>query len=111
MKYPTATLKGVECDIYDIANAFEVTSPPLFNAVKKIIRRGNGAKTERQDLEEAIESIRRHLRDVPNEPIQPRKAGDGKRCARCNASLHETEKTHGCIMCAANTISATASMP
>lgn len=27
---------------------------------------------------------------------------DGKRCARCNASLHETEKTYGCIMCAAN---------
>ncbi len=28
---------------------------------------------------------------------------DGNRCARCNASLHETEKIHGCIMCAANT--------
>lgn len=27
---------------------------------------------------------------------------DGNRCARCNASLHETEKIHGCIMCAAN---------
>lgn len=66
MKYPTATIKGVECDIYDIATAFEVTSPALFNAFKKIIRRGNGAKTERQDLEEAIKAIQRHLRDVPN---------------------------------------------
>ena len=27
---------------------------------------------------------------------------DGTRCARCNAALHETEKTYGCIMCAAN---------
>jgi len=70
MKYPQATIKGVTCDIYDIANAFGVTSPPLFNAFKKIIRRGNGAKTERQDLEEAIQSIQRHLRDVPSDCVR-----------------------------------------
>jgi len=37
----------------------------LANAFKKIIRRGNGAKSERQDLEEAKQSIDRYLRDEP----------------------------------------------
>lgn len=65
MKYPIITLDGRDYDIYEIAAAFGIESPPLFNAFKKIIRRGNGAKTERQDLEEAKQSIDRYLRDRP----------------------------------------------
>lgn len=65
MKYPEVTLGGKTYDIYDVAEACGVTSPPLFNAFKKIIRRGNGAKSERQDLEEVKQSIDRYLRDRP----------------------------------------------
>ena len=65
MKYPHATLDGKTYDIYDIAEACGVTSPPLFNAFKKIIRRGNGAKTERQDLEEVKQSVDRYQKDKP----------------------------------------------
>lgn len=71
MKYPTAQLGGQEFDLYDIAEAVGVTSPPLFNAFKKLIRRGNGAKTERQDLEEAKQSIDRYLRDLPVDDSRP----------------------------------------
>jgi hypothetical protein len=69
MKYPQATLGGQTFDLYDIAEALGVTSPPLFNAFKKLVRRGNGAKSERQDLEEAKQSIDRYLRDKP--PADP----------------------------------------
>lgn len=65
MKYPTATLGEKDYDLYDIAAALNITDPALFNAWKKLIRRGNGAKTERQDLEEAKQSIDRYLRDRP----------------------------------------------
>ena len=65
MNYPHAELGGRQFDLYDIANALGVTSPPLFNAFKKIVRRGNGAKSERKDLEEAKQSIDRYLRDIP----------------------------------------------
>lgn len=65
MKYPHILLDGKTYDIYDIAEACGVTSPPLFNAFKKIIRRGNGAKTERQDLEEVKQSVDRYLKDKP----------------------------------------------
>ena len=64
MKYPIATLGGREFDLYEIAAALDLNSPPLFNAFKKIVRRGNGAKSERKDLEEAKQSIDRYLRDV-----------------------------------------------
>ncbi len=67
MKYPHATLGGKTFDLYDIAAALGVTSPPLFNAFKKLVRRGNGAKSERTDLEEAKRSIDRYLRDLPPE--------------------------------------------
>lgn len=78
MKYPEVILGGQTFDIYDIAEAFGVTSPPLFNAFKKIIRRGNGAKTERQDLEEAKQSIDRYLRNNPAPPKeQPPEKPDG----------------------------------
>ena len=62
MKYPHAELGGQVFDLYDIAEALGVTSPPLFNAFKKLVRRGNGAKSERQDLEEAKQSIDRYLK-------------------------------------------------
>lgn len=65
MIYPNITLHGTTYDIYDIAKAFGVTDPALFNAFKKIIRRGNGAKSELQDLREAIQAIQRRLRDFP----------------------------------------------
>lgn len=68
MRYPTIILGGKDYDIYTIARAFGIDSHPLFNAFKKIIRRGNGAKSERQDLEEAQRSIARYLEDLSVEP-------------------------------------------
>jgi len=65
VRYPHVTLGGQTFDIYDIAEALGITSPPLFNAFKKIIRRGNGAKSEWQDLQEVKQSIDRYLRDRP----------------------------------------------
>ena len=65
MQYPEIILDGKVYDIYDVAQAFGITSPPLFNAFKKIIRRGTGSKSEQQDLNEAKQSIDRYLRDQP----------------------------------------------
>ena len=65
--YPNYTLKGVEFDLYDLAPALDIESHILFGAFKKIIRRGQGEKTERRDLEEAINAIQRYLRELKEE--------------------------------------------
>ena len=64
-KYPHGVFRdGSTRDIYDVANAFGVTSHALFNALKKVIRNGRGEKTAAQDLREAIFSIQRHLNEL-----------------------------------------------
>ncbi len=73
MKYPTCTITkdgvSLTVDIYDLAKALGIESHPLFNALKKLIRRGNGAKSERQDLEEVKQSVDRYLWDLGDEPF------------------------------------------
>lgn len=56
------TIKGVTIDIYDVLRAFEVTSPPIQHAVKKLLMPGNrGHKDQLQDVQEALQSIQREI--------------------------------------------------
>lgn len=56
------TIKGVTIDIYDVLRAFEVTSPPIQHAVKKLLMPGNrGHKDQLQDVQEAMQSIQREI--------------------------------------------------
>jgi hypothetical protein len=49
-------------DVYRVLKAFDVTDPALQHAVKKLLCAGlRGAKDARQDLCEAVQSIRRAL--------------------------------------------------
>ena len=56
------TIKGVTIDIYDVLRAFEVTSPPIQHAIKKLLMPGNrGRKDQLQDVQEALQSIQREI--------------------------------------------------
>jgi len=56
------TIKGVTMDVYDVLRAFEVTSPPIQHAVKKLLMPGNrGHKDQLQDIQEALQSIQREI--------------------------------------------------
>jgi hypothetical protein len=50
----------VQVDIYDVLKAFEITCPARQHAIKKLLLAGGrGSKSERTDLEEAGNSIKR----------------------------------------------------
>ena len=50
----------VQVDIYDVLKAFEITCPARQHALKKLLLAGGrGSKSERTDLEEARNSIKR----------------------------------------------------
>lgn len=56
------TIKGVTVDVYDVLRAFEVTSPPIQHAIKKLLMPGNrGHKDQLQDVQEALQSIQREI--------------------------------------------------
>ena len=56
------TIKGVTVDVYDVLRAFEVASPPIQHAVKKLLMPGNrGHKDQLQDVQEAMQSIQREI--------------------------------------------------
>lgn len=60
-KYQREIKPGVYVDVYDIADAYEL-SPAIYHAVKKLlIPGGRGAKSEVQDLQEAIGSVQRRI--------------------------------------------------
>jgi hypothetical protein len=51
-------------DVYSVLNAFEVNNPAIAHAVKKLLMPGKrGAKTVRQDVQEATDSLVRSLKD------------------------------------------------
>lgn len=59
--YYKVTIKGVEIDIYDIAEAFGLSNK-LFNALKYILRCGKkSGEPKAKDLNKAVESINREL--------------------------------------------------
>lgn len=47
-------------DVYRVLDLWQVTSPPLQHALKKILAAGQrGAKDEAKDVQEAIDSLKR----------------------------------------------------
>ena len=49
-------------DVYKVLELFEVKSHAVGHAIKKLLVAGSrGAKDEKQDIEEAIASLKRHL--------------------------------------------------
>jgi len=63
-------LKQIKCkdgyifsvDVYDVLHAWNVTNPAIQHAVKKLLQPGaRGTKSKRQDIEEAMASIKRAL--------------------------------------------------
>jgi len=66
------TIKGVTFDVYDVLRAFEVTSPAIQHAVKKLLMPGvRGNKDQLQDVQEAAQSIQREIEHLTS--IKPEK--------------------------------------
>jgi len=54
--------KGVQIDVYDVLKSFDVTCPATQHAIKKLLKSGKrGYKDNKQDLNEAIQSIKRAI--------------------------------------------------
>lgn len=67
------TIKGVTIDVYDVLRAFEVTSPAIQHAVKKLLMPGTrGHKDQLQDVQEAAQSIQREIEHLTS--IEPQKS-------------------------------------
>lgn len=61
----------ITVDVYSVLTAFEVTSPGLQHAIKKLLCAGlRGKATRVQDLEESIQAIRRAIEDENHEAKQ-----------------------------------------
>lgn len=55
-------LKGVECDVYDVLKAFDVTCPALQHLIKKALCAGlRGHKDKSQDLKDILDSAKRAI--------------------------------------------------
>ena len=55
-------IKGVDIDVYDILQGFEVVNPAIQHAIKKLLMPGTrGYKNKIQDLNEAKQSIERAI--------------------------------------------------
>lgn len=52
---------GERWDVYRIMQEYGIENPALFHAAKKLLRAGKGTKPLRQDVEEAISTLRRLL--------------------------------------------------
>ena len=61
-KYNREIKKGVSVDVYDVLKTFDVTNPATAHAIKKLLASGKrGYKDVIQDLQEAIQSIKRAI--------------------------------------------------
>jgi len=59
--YYVRKIKGMDIDVYDIAEAYALSSPE-YHAVKKLLCAGKRQdKTAVQDLKEAVKSIKRRI--------------------------------------------------
>lgn len=61
-------------DVYRVLTLFEVHSPPIQHAVKKLLCAGiRGAKDQRKDIEEAIVALNRALEMIREDepPLTP----------------------------------------
>ena len=56
------TIHGVNIDVYDVLNAWNVTCPATAHAIKKLLMPGQrGHKSKANDLEEAHKAIQRAI--------------------------------------------------
>lgn len=56
------TVKSTTIDVYDVLVAWDVTNPAVQHAIKKLLQPGaRGHKSKKQDLEEALASIKRAI--------------------------------------------------
>lgn len=61
-KYMREIKSGIFVDVYEVLRAFEVTDQAIGHAIKKLLAGGKrGYKSEKQDLQEAIDSIKRAI--------------------------------------------------
>jgi len=51
--------KGVRFDPYRVADVYDIINGAQFQAMKKILRAGRGAKSLEQDIDEIIEACQR----------------------------------------------------
>jgi len=66
---------GTLLDVYAICQLYGVTSPPVFHAIKKLLRagKGSGGKSPRQDVAEARDALNRFLEMTVEEKPDPPK--------------------------------------
>ena len=66
-------INGVVVDVYDILHAYEVPNHAVGHAIKKLLMPGerHASKDKVQDLQEAIDSIRRAISDIGGENAEP----------------------------------------
>lgn len=60
--------RGVEFDFYRLCEILGITSHAQAHALKKVIRAGRGEKPLEQDIDEAIDALRRWKEMVGEEP-------------------------------------------
>ena len=62
--YYSRQIKGTPVDVYDILYAFKITCPAQAHAIKKCLRNGIGSKSRKQDLQEAVVSLKRAIEEM-----------------------------------------------
>ena len=68
-KYQKTTRSGAKIDVYDVLDAYKVENPAIAHAIKKMLCAGQrGYKDYQQDIEEAIQSLKR-AKDFPPIPF------------------------------------------
>ena len=68
-KYQKTTRSGAKIDVYDLLDAYKVENPAIAHAIKKMLCAGQrGYKDYEQDIEEAIQGLKR-AKDFPPIPF------------------------------------------
>lgn len=78
---PDGTLLDVYtiCQLYGVCQLYGDTAPPVFHAIKKLLRagKGRGGKSLRQDVAEARDALNRFLEmTVEAEPATPKQKSE-----------------------------------
>lgn len=78
-------------DVYAVCKIYEVTDPAIFHAVKKLLRagRGSGGKSKKQDVSEAIDSLRRYLEMEETEGLQTMQKSAGRSFEEVVSKINE----------------------
>ena len=58
-EYYDMEFNGKKIDVYRVLKIFGITEPAQQHAIKKLLRAGKSIKSEKQDIDEVIESLER----------------------------------------------------